>query len=97
MIPVTITIPTEKLTLLPDGSDLAGAFSLFAAFLRSDGEVSKVAQQKQKFRFPAASLGKRKEITVKLDVSADLRTDGVSIGVMDDASRATGFAAVKVQ
>jgi VWFA-related protein len=96
-IPVTITIPTEKLTLLPDGNDLTGTFSLFTAFVRMDGAVSKVARHQQSFRFPAESLPRRKEITVKLDVTADPRTDGVSIGVMDEASRATGFAAVKVK
>lgn len=97
VIPVTITIPTEKLTLLPDGDDLTGSFSLFAAFVRLDGAVSKVSRQQQSFRFPKTSLARRKEITVKLDVTADMRTDGVSIGVLDEASRATGFAAVKVQ
>ncbi|MEA2462517.1 MAG: hypothetical protein QOJ98_264, partial [Acidobacteriota bacterium] len=45
VIPVRITIPTETLTLLPDGDDLAGSFSLFAAFLRQDGAVSKVNRQ----------------------------------------------------
>jgi VWFA-related protein len=97
VIPVTVTIPTDKLTLLPDGGDLTGTFSLFAAFVRMDGAVSKVARQQQSFRFPKESLARRKEITVKLDVTADMRTDGVSIGVMDEASRATGFAAVKVE
>jgi len=96
-IPVTVTIPTEKLTLLPDGKDLTGSFSLFAAFVRMDGAVSKVARQQQSFRFPAESLPRRKEITLKLEVKTDPRTDGVSIGIMDEASRATGFAAVKVQ
>jgi hypothetical protein len=97
VIPVTITIPMEKLTLLPDGTDLTGSFSLFAAFVRIDGVVSKVARQPQSFRFPKESLARRREITVKLDVTADVTTDGVSIGVMDEATRATGFAAVKVQ
>ncbi|HEX6161407.1 MAG TPA: VWA domain-containing protein [Thermoanaerobaculia bacterium] len=93
---VTITIPTETLTLRPDGSDLTGSFSLFAAFLRDDGAVSKVARQKHDFRFPAASLARRKEITVKLDVTADARTGGISLGVLDEGSRATGFASVKL-
>lgn len=95
-IPVTITIPTEKLTLLPDGTDLTGSFSVFAAFLRKDGAVSKVARQLQNFRFPADSLKRRKELTVKIDVKADSRIDGISVGVMDEASRATGFASVKL-
>ena len=96
MVPLTITIPMEKLTLLPDGADLTGSFSVFAAFLRKDGAVSKVARQLQNFRIPAESLKRRKEITVKIDVKTDGRTDGISVGVMDDASRATGFAAVKL-
>lgn len=95
-VPVTVTIPTSALTLLPDGSDLTGRFSIFAAFVRNDGAVSKTTRQEQQFRFPAASLERRKEITVKLAVTADARTDGISIGVMDEASHATGFASVKL-
>ena len=96
VVPLTITIPTNTLTLLPDGTDLAGRFSIFAAFTRVDGAVSKTARQEQQFRFPAASLERRMEITVKLDVNADTRTDGISIGVMDEVSHATGFATVKL-
>jgi VWFA-related protein len=97
VIPLTITIPTEKLTLLPDGTDLTGSFSVFAAFLRKDGAVSKVARQPQNFRFPAESLKRRKEITVKIDVKADARTDGISVGVLDEPSHTTGFASVKME
>jgi hypothetical protein len=95
-IPLTVTIPTEKLTLLPEGADLTGSFSVFAAFLRKDGAVSKVARQPQSFRFPADSLKRRKEITVRIDVKADARTSNISVGVLDDLSRATGFAAVRL-
>ena len=95
-VPVTVTIPTSSLTLLPDGADLTGHFSIFAAFVRNDGAVSKVTRQEQQFRFPASSLERRKEITVKLAVTTDPRTDGISIGVMDEASHATGFASVKL-
>jgi VWFA-related protein len=94
--PLTVTIPTSTLTLIPDGTDLVGKFSVFATFLRSDGAVSSVARQTQQFRFPAASLAKRKEVTVKLDVTADARVDTISLGVMDEVSSATGFALVKL-
>jgi VWFA-related protein len=94
-VPVTITIPTEKLTLMPDGADLTGSLSVFAALLRRDGAVSKVARQPQSFRFPADSLPRRKEVTVRIDVTTDVRTDGISVCVMDEVSRATGFASVK--
>jgi|GEM_PF-1522051 len=95
-VPLTVRIPTVGLTLTPDGSDLTGTFSIFAAFLRQDGAVSRVDRQQHQFRFPAESRTRRKEITVKLDVTADRRTDGISVGVLDDLSHATGFGAVKV-
>jgi VWFA-related protein len=94
--PLTITIPTSTLTLMPDGNDLVGKFSVFAAFLRADGAISSVGRQTQQFRFPAASLAKRKEVTVKLDVTADARVGAISLGVMDEVSSATGFALVKL-
>jgi VWFA-related protein len=95
-VPVTITIPMEALTLVPDGADLTGSFSLYAAFLRDDGAVSHVSQQPHRFRFPASSLARRKQITLQLDVSADARTDAISVGVLDELSKATGFATVKL-
>ncbi len=96
VVPLTITVPMESLTLLPDGEDLVGKYSVFAAFLRQDGAVSKVANQSQIFRFPASSLSRRKELTVKLDVTMDPTTGAVSLGMLDETSRATGFAVVKL-
>ena len=95
--PVTITIPMDKLTLVPEGNDLFGRFALYAAFVRKDGAVSKIAQQPGQVRFPAETLKRRKELTVKFDVTTDPQTDGISVGVMDELSRATGFASVKLQ
>ncbi|HEX8618002.1 MAG TPA: VWA domain-containing protein [Thermoanaerobaculia bacterium] len=94
--PLTISIPTSTLTLIPDGTDLVGNFSVFAAFLRADGAVSRVGKQTHQFRFPAAALARRKQVTVKLDVTADARVGAISLGVMDEASRATGFALIKL-
>jgi VWFA-related protein len=96
VVPLTITVPMQALTLLPDGEDLVGRYSVFAAFLRQDGAVSKVSNQTQVFRFPASSLPRRKELTVKLDVTTDPQTGAISLGMMDETSRQTGFAVVKL-
>jgi VWFA-related protein len=95
-VPLTITVPMQSLTLLPDGEDLVGKYSVFAAFLRQDGAVSRVANQTQVFRFPASSLARRKELTVKLDVTMDPKTGAISLGVIDETSRVTGYAVVKL-
>lgn len=95
-IPVDVKVATEALTLVPDGTDLTGHFSTFVAFVRKDGAVSKVTRQEQSLRFPADSLKRRKEITVRTTVTIDKRTEGVSVGVMDDLSHVTGFAMLKL-
>jgi VWFA-related protein len=97
VVPVTITIPTESLTLIPDGTDLVGQFSSYTAFMRNDGRVSEVKQQQHQLRFPADSLKRRKSITVKYDLTIDDRTEGVSVGIMDDTSHVTGFATLPIK
>jgi hypothetical protein len=97
LIPLTVTIPMDKLTLIPDGADLTGRFAVYAAFLRDDGALSKIVQTPGQVRFPAQSLKQRKELTVKVDLTVDPRTSLLSVGVMDEAARTTGFASVKLQ
>jgi VWFA-related protein len=94
--PLTIAIPTSTLTLIPEGNEMVGSLSVFTAFLRSDGEVSKVGKQTNLVRFPAASLVNRKAVFVKIDVTADPNVNAISLGVLDEASRATGFAIIKL-
>ncbi|HKO54779.1 MAG TPA: VWA domain-containing protein [Thermoanaerobaculia bacterium] len=96
VVPVEVRIPTSALTLLPDGGDLRGRFQSYTAFLRRDGAVSEVKTNVHELRFPAESLERRKEITLKLDVTVDSKTEAVSVGVMDDVSHATGFASLRL-
>jgi len=97
VVPVYIKIPTSGLTLIPDGTDLVGQFSSYTAFMRRDGKVSAVKHQQHQLRFPADSLKRRKEITVKYDLTIDDRTDDVSVGIMDDTSHVTGFARLQIK
>jgi len=96
VVPVVIKIPTTNLTLIPDGTDLVGQFSSYTAFMRRDGKVSTVKRTQHQLRFPADSLKRRKEITVKYDLTIDDKTEGVSVGIMDDTSHATGFATMPI-
>jgi hypothetical protein len=97
VVPVFIHIPTSGLTLIPDGTDLVGQFSSYTAFMRRDGKVSEVKHQQHQLRFPADSLKRRKEITVKYDLTIDAKTDDVSVGIMDDTSHVTGFARMQIK
>jgi hypothetical protein len=97
LLPVDVHIPTSALTLVPEGTDLAGRFSVHVAFFRGDGQISPVTRQEQSFKFPADSLKRRKELTMRLALTVDTKTDAVSIAVMDEVSHATGFATMTVK
>jgi VWFA-related protein len=96
VVPVMITVPMSALTLIPDGTDLVGQFSSYTAFMRADGKISEVKTQQHQFRFPADSLKRRKELTMKMELTIDPKTESVSMGIMDDTSHATGFATMKL-
>ena len=95
-VPVDVKVPTAALTLVPEGADLTGKISVYAAFFRRDGATSKVTKQEFPIRFPAASLARRKELTVKLAITTHKATDAISVGVMDEVAHATGFGTAKV-
>ncbi len=97
VVPITVTFPMDNLTLLPDGDDLVGRFAVYVAFLRRDGAVSKVARQGGDVRFPAEDLKSRHEVTVRIDVTTDQETTGLSVGILDELSGATGFAGVTLR
>jgi hypothetical protein len=81
---------------VPEGTDLTAHFSTFITFVRKDGAVAKIVRQEQAIRFPADSLKRRKEVTVKTAVVIDARTEGISVGVLDAYSHAVGFAMIKL-
>ncbi len=92
-----IDIPTQTLALLPQGTDLAGSFTVFVGFVKGDGSVSKIARESRQFKFPASTLPKRKYVSMELEVTADAGTNRISVGVLDDASKATGFASTFIE
>jgi VWFA-related protein len=87
-----IDVPTANMALIPQGDDLAGSLMIYIGFVKADGGVSKIAQNHQQFTFPAASAAKRKSITLELDVTADASTNRIAVGVLDQASKSTGYA-----
>ncbi len=87
-----IDVPTASLALLPQGDDLAGSLVVYIGFVKADGGVSKIAKNSQQFTFPASSASRRKSITLELDVTADASTNRIGVGVLDQASKSTGYA-----
>jgi VWFA-related protein len=91
---LSVEIPTQTLTLIPQDDDVLGSFTLFIGFVRADGSVSKIARETRQFKFPASTMPRRKSVTMALEVTMDQTTDRISVGVLDPVSKATGFASV---
>lgn len=87
-----IDVPTASMALLPQGDDLAGSIVVYIGFVKADGGVSKIAKNSQQFAFPASTAARRKSITLELDVTADATTNRIAVGVLDQASKSTGYA-----
>jgi len=94
ILPLQVLIPRDHLTLLPAGETLNGSFTVYVAFERRNGAISKVVRQPQQVRMPAASSYSHVGIT--LPTTIDDQTERISIGVVDDLSKAIGYATVNI-
>lgn len=95
-VPLTINIPTENLTLMPEGDQLAGSFTVHSGFLNENGAISKVSVQPQAFRFPAESRSKRNTISLQLMMTLDPTVDRVAVAVVDRLSQLAQVAVQEV-
>lgn len=96
IVPVEVRIPLEKLTLVPDGDNVAGRFTVYTSFYRTDGSVTQGEKREQKVKL-AASAEKPKNVRLRLNISADSAVSAISVGVVDEISRVKGFAKVEVK
>jgi len=98
IVPVEIAFSPEKLTLLPDGNELAGGFSVFIAVGDEDGAMSNVTKRVQPVRIPAASLGafRGKPVLYTVDLLVRKGVHTLSVAVSDTIANTTGFTRARV-
>jgi VWFA-related protein len=92
-IPVTIRVPIAALTILPNGPNYSGGFSVYIAWGSKVGGISDASHQRQLFHIPADDVtrAKRGYYTYKFDIAADARTERISLGVVDEVSKEYGL------
>ena len=88
-LPVTVHIPISALVALPQGSQYAGAFSVYFAWGGVVGGVSDTKHETKSFRIPATEIEKARSghLTYEVELNADNHTDRVALGVVDDVSK----------
>jgi VWFA-related protein len=92
-IPITIRIPIAALTILPNGPNYSGGFSVYIAWGAKVGGISDASHQRQLFHIPAGDVprAKRSFYTYQFDIAADARTERLSLGVVDEVSKEYGL------
>jgi hypothetical protein len=97
LVPVSVAIP-PTITLLPDGNDLAGGFSVFIAVGDDNGAMSDVSRIVKQVRIPAAQEAELRKhpLILTVDLSMNSGTHMLSVGVVDQLSNTSGYARTRV-
>jgi hypothetical protein len=93
-VPLEVRIPSEALTLIPNGDKLSGKFSVFVGVGDGRGGISKIEQKRQAVNVPVketrALLGK--DFTFSLDLMMRKGENILAVAVQDNISNVSGFA-----
>jgi VWFA-related protein len=97
LVPLSVAIP-PTITLLPDGNDLAGGFSIFIAVGDDNGSMSDVSRIVKQVRIPAAKEAelRKRPLILTVDLSMNGGTHMLSVGVVDQLSNTSGYARKRV-
>jgi len=96
-LPVEISFPINKLTLLPEGDDSVGHAILFVAARDSGGGQSDLIRQSHEIRLPTAELEKigNQRWTIHASLLMEAGNYSISVGLMDEISSAASYEQVK--
>lgn len=92
-VPLKIRIPISSLTMLPQGPEQAGSFSIFFATGALLGVMSEVEQRTQTFTVPRNDLARAQKsfFTYDLELTVDKLVQSMSIAVLDDVGKEYGI------
>jgi len=98
-IPVTIRVPISALTLLPNGPNFSGGFSVYIAWTGRIGGVGDATHETKLFHIPQDDIDRARKsyFTYQFEVGADRRTDRLSLAVVDEVSREYGLRMIDLQ
>ncbi|HYM61738.1 MAG TPA: VWA domain-containing protein [Thermoanaerobaculia bacterium] len=97
LVPLKIHFDS-KLTLIPDGADLAGGFNVLVVVGSSAGALSKVSRIPQPVRIPKEKEAWFRANPILFNVSIKMRPGEnlLSVGVVDQISNSSGFTRASV-
>jgi VWFA-related protein len=96
-VPMRISIPST-LTLIPEGDQLAGAYTVYVVMGNTSGGLSKVMKTPQTVRLPASEVASLRSRPLTFEGTLLVRPGDniLSVAVVDQLSRAAGYATANV-
>ncbi|MDQ6801004.1 MAG: hypothetical protein M3041_09225 [Acidobacteriota bacterium] len=97
-VALKVMIPIKNLKFVQEGSEVTGGFSVYIATGDQLGHASSVNKQSKQLRWPVAVLqaaGDR-QLTFAVEVVLEPGRNQISVGVLDDQSKTTGYDRVSI-
>jgi VWFA-related protein len=97
-VPVRITFPSD-ITLLPNGENLEGGFTVELVVVDDDGTMSNVTRRDQPVKLPKTALRamQSKPISFTAEMLISPGDHYISVGIVDDIANTSGFARARVR
>jgi hypothetical protein len=94
-----VFIPVRNLTLATEGEKVKGGFDVYVSMGNGEGAFSPLTRRTHAIEWPAAALedSKVREIDFVIDVTMDPGRSHISVGVVDQKSKKTGFERIEVK
>jgi VWFA-related protein len=96
-VTLEVIIPIRNLSLVRQGDQLAGGLDVYVSISDGKGYFSPVNRQSQAIRIPAATgEDDDRTMTYTIDVTMEAGTSQISVGVVDQRSKKTGYDRIGV-
>jgi hypothetical protein len=97
-VALKVMIPIKNMKFVQEGNEVTGGFSVYIATGDQLGHASNVNKQSKQLRWPAGALqalGDR-QLTFAVEVVLEPGRNQISVGVVDDQSKTTGYDRVSI-
>ena len=97
-VTLQVIIPIRNLTLVRQGDDVTGGFDVYLSISDGKGYFSTVNKQSHAIKWPAAGAEEDDErtMTYTIDVTLEPGASQISVGVVDQRSKKTGYERISV-
>lgn len=95
-VKLQVLVPVRNLTLTKEGDEVTGGFDVLTSIGDGKGRFTRVNRQSHAIRWPAGAAAQDRNISYSFDVLLEPGSTRISVGVVDQKSKKTGFQRVEV-